>query len=569
MSTSAPNVPPADQVQRTIKRNAPFLVMAALAHVMVIAIFSVIYMREQMSDEPDQVTAIAMTESRIEPPPPVIEPPKVIDRRSIPKNEEAEIVTFEEDVFIPTSEPAPDEDLHMERGDPSALDNLPPGPTGGTAIGVGDAGGHYGTGIPSGLVGRVAGEGGGFGRGGGDTQATERAVLEGLTWLLRHQNGDGSWAASFGDLCTPDTPCKLPELALGPVHDTGLTGLALLCFLGAGYSHESKQNIVDKALGRRYFLGKQIKEGLLWLIQHQENDGGFTTAGERPNMYNQAIATMALCEAYALTGNRMWRGPAEKGIKFLDDAQKVNVEGTGRWGWRYHSRQEIDSASATDAADDYKYEISDADTSVTAWVAMALKSAEMCEIPFNLESYAGALAFVRWVSRDDGLAGYQRPEAAGVEVEGFRDHYIYHPGTMSALSMVVRTFVAKDIHDPFLEAAAKQIVKDLPVVSEDKLSIDYYYWYYASLALNQFDGPDSPRNSGKYWNPWNEALVPILLELQDQTAVEEDCSRGGWLVPDRWSHQGGALYSTAMAVLTLEVYYRFENAFGAKAAKPK
>ena len=106
-------------------------------------------------------------------------------------------------------------------------------------------------------------------------------------------------------------------------------------------------------------------------------------------------------------------------------------------------------------------------------------------------------------------------------------------------------------------------------VSEDKLSIDYYYWYYASLALNQFDGPDSPRASGKYWNPWNEALVPVLLELQDQTAVDDDCSRGGWIVPDRWSYQGGALYSTSMAVLTLEVYYRFANAFGSKAATVK
>ena len=44
---------------------------------------------------------------------------------------------------------------------------------------------------------------------------------------------------------------------------------------------------------------------------------------------------------------------------------------------------------------------------------------------------------------------------------------------------------------------------------------------------------------------------------------------GGWIVPDRWSYQGGALYSTSMAVLTLEVYYRFANAFGSKAATVK
>jgi hypothetical protein len=133
---------------------------------------------------------------------------------------------------------------------------------------------------------------------------------------------------------------------------------------------------------------------------------------------------------------------------------------------------------------------------------------------------------------------------------------------MSALSMLVRTFTRKTLDDPFLEQAAKQIVQDLPDVSKDKLSLDYYYWYYASMALNQFDGPDSPRKSSKYWGPWNEAMKEAVLSLQDDTKERDVCSRGGWLVDDRWSHAGGAIYNTAINTLTLEVYYRFENAFG-------
>jgi hypothetical protein len=34
------------------------------------------------------------------------------------------------------------------------------------------------------------------------------------------------------------------------------------------------------------------------------------------------------------------------------------------------------------------------------------------------------------------------------------------------------------------------------------------------------------------------------------------------MVPDRWSYDGGPIYTTAINVLTLEVYYRYENAFG-------
>jgi hypothetical protein len=97
-------------------------------------------------------------------------------------------------------------------------------------------------------------------------------------------------------------------------------------------------------------------------------------------------------------------------------------------------------------------------------------------------------------------------------------------------------------------------------VSKDKLSIDYYYWYYGSLALNQLDGPDSPKKSGKYWGPWNKAMVDAVLSLQDHT--ERACSNGGWIQGDRWAYTGGPLYATAINVLTLEVYYRYENAFG-------
>jgi hypothetical protein len=140
---------------------------------------------------------------------------------------------------------------------------------------------------------------------------------------------------------------------------------------------------------------------------------------------------------------------------------------------------------------------------------------------------------------------------------------------MSALGMLVRTFVSHDLEDPFLELAAKHIVKDVPTTTKDNLSVDYYYWYYATLALNQFDGPDSPRKgAGKYWEPWNKALIDSILPLQDQSKTRDACSRGGWLVNDRWGgHTGHALYSTALNVLTLEVYYRYENAFGVATAE--
>jgi len=104
--------------------------------------------------------------------------------------------------------------------------------------------------------------------------------------------------------------------------------------------------------------------------------------------------------------------------------------------------------------------------------------------------------------------------------------------------------------------AAKRIVTDLPRATEDHASIDHYYWHCATLALLEYDGPDRPHRSGKYWNPWQTALLEVLLPLQDHK--ENACSNGGWLVSDRWASYTGAgpLYDTAMSVLTLEAPLR-------------
>jgi hypothetical protein len=58
-------------------------------------------------------------------------------------------------------------------------------------------------------------------------------VLDGLRWLARHQNDDGSWGAvSFRSHCPDSAPCYDVQLSSKDNFDVGLTSLALLCFLG-------------------------------------------------------------------------------------------------------------------------------------------------------------------------------------------------------------------------------------------------------------------------------------------------------------------------------------------------
>src|SRR5258705_11599752 len=141
----------------TLARNAPWVFMAIALHAILIAGAAVWYVKHEKQKKEEQSTQISVSKPRDEAEE-LVQPPEVIDRKAIPKNEEAELVSFQEDVYIPTTEAQP-EDLHLDRGDPNSLDNLPTGgTTGGTAIGVGD-GGHFGTGKPSPFGGRKLGTG--------------------------------------------------------------------------------------------------------------------------------------------------------------------------------------------------------------------------------------------------------------------------------------------------------------------------------------------------------------------------------------------------------------------------
>ena len=107
--------------------------------------------------------------------------------------------------------------------------------------------------------------------------------------------------------------------------DTAATGLALLTYLGAGYTHQDEK------------YRDVVRRGVEWLVKHQQPDGNLSYHGsdptynpERPtHYYSQGIAAMALCEAYGMTQDRELREPAQKAIDFI-----VKSQDPRRGGWR-------------------------------------------------------------------------------------------------------------------------------------------------------------------------------------------------------------------------------------------
>src|SRR5690349_6898052 len=106
---------PATALRNWIK-NSPWVFMAVAVHVIALSVMAV-YQFAKSAPKPDDTPTVVKLAAPQEKPPEDTLPPEVLDRKAIPKNEEAEIVTFEEDVFMPTE---PTEDLHLDRGDPES-----------------------------------------------------------------------------------------------------------------------------------------------------------------------------------------------------------------------------------------------------------------------------------------------------------------------------------------------------------------------------------------------------------------------------------------------------------------
>ena len=126
---------------------------------------------------------------------------------------------------------------------------------------------------------------------------------------------------------------------------------------------------------------------------------------------------------------------------------------------------------------------------------MALKSAELSEIHFPRGAYDGALSWFNDATETNGYyrAGYTGRGTGKVFVPGKNESFDDHPA-MSAVAVMARIFMQKRKNDPAL-GAVTMLVGDLPEWKANR--IDYYYWYYTSLALFQFDGPGSEEHTSE------------------------------------------------------------------------
>jgi hypothetical protein len=230
-------------------------------------------------------------------------------------------------------------------------------------------------------------------------------------------------------------------------YGTGVSGLALLAFLGAGFTHLSRETYDGIC------FGDVVRKGLQRLMSRQDAEGGVgPRAAEKP-MYNHALAALALSEAYGLTGSLLIRGSAQRAIDFLVAAQNPGS------GWRYTARS------------------GESDTSVTGWAVLALKSAEHSGLAFPRSAVDGARAWLDAVTDPETAAAGYTGRPSGRRPSGqFAD-----PPTMTAAAASSRLLLGME--KGLAARGAGRLQEDLP--SGDLPATDYYYWYRGTLAVFQ------------------------------------------------------------------------------------
>jgi hypothetical protein len=222
-------------------------------------------------------------------------------------------------------------------------------------------------------------------------------------------------------------------------------------------------------------------------------------------MYDQAIATIALSEAAIMTREPIYQKAAFKAADYILEAHHKRSG-----GWRYLPNQL-------------------GDTSVTGWCVMALHSAEQAGFTIPEGYRSDILRYLNSVSSGPNrvLVAYQDPRKP--------------TETMTAQALFTRMLLGVQPTSAQVEEASRFATRFSPAT----WGRDFYHWYYVSLMLMQVQNDA--------WKTWNQEMTQTLLGLQRG----DGHANGSWDSDGLRNDPGGRIFSTAMATLTLEVYYRY------------
>jgi hypothetical protein len=352
---------------------------------------------------------------------------------------------------------------------------------------------------------------------------TRQAIEQGLRFLVRTQNEDGSWSSDAGHKVNDDY-----VVARRDVPHVGVTALAVLAFLAAGH-----------VPGRGPY-GAAVDRAVSFVLGNVREDG--YVAANETRMYEHAFATLALAEVYGMSRAPALRERLQSAVEFTVRCQNA----TG--GWRYQPFT-VDS-----------------DMSVTVCQVVALRAAKNVGLKVPQATIDRALRYVI----ESAITSFEE----GSERGGF---YYQPPSTKfnrSSFSLaaagLTTLFQAGLYDDASLRAYVRRhgIPKDpLPRIDDTVEYMrnhyegvssgfrEHYYFYYgnyyAAQAMYTVGGTE-PR----VWEQWYGRVRSDLLQSKQDRAAP---GRPGE-VESHWRSNvgpGSHTFATSVALLILSMPFDY------------
>ena len=192
------------------------------------------------------------------------------------------------------------------------------------------------------------------------TADAQKAIRNGLEWLCRKQNADGSFGGQGGYNAT-----------------SAITSLSALAMMSAGN------------LPGRGPYGQQVQKASDYIVHSAQRSGLLSADNSQGMMYAHGFATLFLAEVYGMTTDEEVGEALRRAVRLIQQSQ--NEEG----GWRYMPVP------------------ADADISVTICQVMALRAARDAGIKIEKGVIDKAVAYVRRCQNADGGFSYQPSSGMG------------------------------------------------------------------------------------------------------------------------------------------------------------
>ncbi len=306
-----------------------------------------------------------------------------------------------------------------------------------------------------------------------------------------------------------------------------MTGLALLAFLGAGYTNRSEGP-----------LGKAVARAAAWVSGQQDADGAFGARGDAGFGADHVLATLAMSELYGMTGSRRFAEPARRAVDLVRRAQLPG----GAWPTN------LDGTSPDDG--------------LTFWAAFALFSPLAIDEADRQAGKPPSFGLDR-ASVVDALAHLDGVLARGGDAPGLtlapwggRGTVASSPhGLLAGVTLLRASLVGDARTHEGLRAAAERLASSPWRATPDGSATDIVRAYLTTAALFRVGGPS--------WAAWERSMATPAWRTQRLDGTTGD-ARGSWDPVGPGAADGGRVFMTALHVLVGEISYRYDKVYGAR-----